>query len=79
MKTFTLTSIRHASDRTCGGVAFLAMSDPHEHLDVDLPEPEEVLAPDEPVPDDEREVPLDEPDLPDPPVDDDDRDITPPA
>ena len=51
------------------------MSDSHEHLDVDLPEPEEVLARDEPVPDDEREVPLDEPDEPDPPVDDEDRDI----
>jgi hypothetical protein len=52
------------------------MSDPNEHLDVDLPEPEEVLAHDAPVPDDEREVPLDEPDLPDPPVDDDDRAVT---
>jgi hypothetical protein len=51
------------------------MSDPSEHLDVDLPEPEEVLAPSRPASDDEREVPLDEPDLPGPPVDDDDRDV----
>ena len=50
------------------------MSDPHEHLDVDLPEPEEVLSEEEPHGTDDVEVILDEPDSPEPPIDDEDRD-----